>query len=449
MKRFGPAFLLALLAVTALTVSACLLLTGSEAPEDIRKQDRGSTPSAEGVVPPAQDQASVDDVTIAQAHLYEDEFGARRILGLLTNRADYPVTAVSVTVEYLDVTGASIGQEISHATMAAIAPGETIPFSLRPTEDIPSMDGVEVTAAEVFKADDVIVQVDLLGDHFQVRENGIVQVSGEIANPTKEPVNLDRIAAAVFASSGEIRLAGECDQCVRHLAPGDKGPFRILMYGTAGVDASSKHRLYLTASRSVPLTAHEVTFTGEVYAYNDTLGHLHIVGEVQNSGEAALDLHLLGALYNADGDVIDAVTYDVMPASLGPGEVAPFDITHRCEDPESPIDLDSVSWNIQLDLARTRVVEQASPELATSGDFFENWAAFSGEVANDTGGSIQLVLVVAGLRDEDSGQLAAMGRQLLAAELSSGERAQYNIRINMGSSLDPETLDSFVIARGK
>jgi hypothetical protein len=247
-------------------------------------------------------------------------------------------------------------------------------------------------------------------------------------------------------------MAGESDTGPRILQAGEQAPFRIFLFGNRQANGSMEHHTYISAISTEEAPSFEVTFLEGEYTYVNQLGQLHVVGEVQNSGDTALDIRLLCGLYNAEGEVIDVVAYNVMPSSLGPGEVAPYEVVFQNPDPGSPFDPAAVSWSMQYDRWRMQTVDRASEELATTDgnvEFTTGRAIFTGQLLNNSGGPIHKALVVAGLRDRTTGQLVAVDYVLLIVELADGEGMEYQVEVSLNAALDSASLEPFLIARGR
>jgi hypothetical protein len=460
MKRNSWLFSFVILSVIAAASGACRpaateVQPGAEEAEEITppEGEEIAAPEEEEAAAPMLIEASIDDVEIVDTNFYRDVFGEWRVCGLLTNLADYPVASVEIALEFLDSAGASIHQETSTIGIAGVAPGETIPFSLKASEDISSVGQVTTSIVNVFKMEFEPATVNLSGTRLHIAEEGIVMVTGEIENPSDEAIAVNNIATALFSSEGEFLFTSQCDVCTRYLAPGETGPFRILMYGyPKPVEASADFQIFVSAVNAAPRKTFELGFSEYESTYLDSMDTFHVFGDLQNKSADVLEIHLLNTLYDADGNVIDASTYDVLPGSLAPGESAPYDLTFGGPNTALDIRQGSVSWKLQLDLFRTRTVDGASYTLATTGDTHEfsgNWGTFSGMILNDSGGEIQIVLVVAGLRDKNSGNLVGLGRKLIWEEIPDGGSIEYSLQVTLDPDLDPSTLEHFLIARGR
>jgi hypothetical protein len=62
------------------------------------------------------------------------------------------------------------------------------------------------------------------------------------------------------------------------------------------------------------------------YSYFDSIGSMHIVGEVLNQAPVLLTLSRLSQLYNANRQVIGTDFISADASDLAPGQRAPFDI---------------------------------------------------------------------------------------------------------------------------
>jgi len=429
------------IAISVLAISAisCQLFSGSN------QQDGDAITSPKAV------KGKPDDVEIVGTNVYRDFFSNWRVYGLLTNIADYPVDDIEIEIEIMDTSGSSVHKESFVVSMGGLAPGDTTPFSLIVREELTSVDQVTANVESLYKAEFEPAEVEIIGTYKNISEDGIVQVTGEINNPSDNAVILKQIATAIFSPEGDILFARGCDICVRYLAPGEKGPFKVLMFGYPNqIDTSGDFQIYVSAETMTPLETIEVSFSDYEHTFTDNYKLFHAIGEIQNNSEYIFDIHLLNTLYDANGNVIDVSSYNVLPASLSPGESAPYDIIFGGPQMEA-VNKGSVTWKSQLDYFSSRPVDDASFELGTSGDSHEFSGArgtFTGMVLNNTGEELQVVLVVVGLRDK-SGNLVGLGRELLWDGVPDGESIEYSVPIELDPSLNTSALEHFLIARGR
>jgi hypothetical protein len=277
-------------------------------------------------------------------------------------------------------------------------------------------------------------------------ENGIVTITGEVLNNNDQPAMIYSIKAALFSADGEIITTESCQVCTRYLDAGDSGPFQFLIFGHTPEAVVDQYEIYFSAEAAEPIEGFEIAFSETVYTYTDPAGNFHILGDIQNSGNQILDLRLLATFYDQNQLIAGALAYDLPLNSLVPGESSPYDIL-LLDPPDAVAD-----WSIQVDLAGSRVVDSPSFILSTTGDednITEYLSTFSGQAVNDTGETLNIVLVVIGLREKSTGRLVGLSYSMLTGEFSPGSTIEYNLTISPDPQIDQGSLEKFIITRGR
>ena len=393
-----------------------------------------------------------DDVEVGITNAYQDSFGEWRVVGLLTNAASYAVGDIEAELEFFDEAGESILVQPFYAAGTGLAPTETLAFSLNIKDDLSTMDHFDVNILQLSRLEMNYAPIDLIGGVMHQTENGMVFITGELLNNSDQPVQIDRITASAFNEGGELIYAEDCHVCVRYLGPEGTGPFQMIMYGApAEVGGPTDFKIHISAVAVSPIESFEIGFSEAEFTFTDNLGFFHVLGDIQNLSDESLDIRLLATLYDADGNALDATTYDLALSTLSSGESVPYDI--RFGGLSKGLDFSSAaSWVLQLDPYGTRIVEGASVELSTSGDvqtYSDGLGAFTGEVINDTGQALQAVVVLVGLREPGSGQVLGMGNTFIMGEFPEGATAEYAINIILEPGFTPATAEAFIIVRGR
>jgi hypothetical protein len=70
-------------------------------------------------------------------------------------------------------------------------------------------------------------------------------------------------------------------------------------------------------------------------------------------------------------------------------------------------------------------------------------------VVNDTGETLNIVLVVIGLREKSTGRLVGLSYSLLTGEFPAGSTVEYNLTISPDSEIDQVSLEKFILTRGR
>lgn len=256
---------------------------------------------------------------------------------------------------------------------------------------------------------------------------------------------INSIRAALFSADGEIITTETCQVCTRYLPPGGSGPFQFLIFGHPQEAVVDHYEIYSSAEGGTFIDDFDVTFSELDQAYNDPAGNFHLLGDIQNDSDQILDLRLLATFYDQNQFIVGAAAYNLPLSSLVPGESSPYDISSI-----GPIN--AVDWSIQVDLAGSRVVDSPSYTLSTTGDednIAEYLSTFSGQVVNDTGETLQIILVVIGLREKSTGRLVGLSSSLITGEFPPGSTVEYNLNVSPDPGVDPATLEKFILTRGR
>ncbi len=387
-----------------------------------------------------------DEIEFGKTTAYQDVFGYWNIHGLLINTADYAVGSAEIEVNLLDENDTPVETETFFAAPNGIAPGDTQPFSFRLSGTVTSLDHYEFNVLQLKRVEMDPVQLESSGMSITESENGIVSITGEVQNNSDQPAAIYSIKAALFSAAGEIITTESCQVCTRYLDPGDSGPFQFLIFGHPSEAVVDHYEIYFSVETAAHIEGFEITFSEQIHAYTDPAGNFHILGDIQNSGNQILDLRLLATFYDQNQQIVGASAYDLPLNSLVPGESSPYDILLL-----EPLDA-VVDWSIQVDLAGSRVVDSPSFVLSTTGDednITEYLSTFSGQVVNDTGETLNIVLVVIGLREKSTGRLAGLSYSLLTGEFPAGSTVEYNLTISPDTEIDTASLEKFILTRGR
>ncbi|MEJ2746331.1 MAG: FxLYD domain-containing protein [Anaerolineae bacterium] len=407
------------------------------------------------VTPPKTDTPAADgELTIADLQGYEDMFGNLHIVGLLTNNSARAVDGVEVEIDVRDAAGNSLYTDLAWMSLYRIAPGETTPFRLGVYDDLTGVDSfaaniVGQSVANIERAD-----IAVRGVVRTVDDDGNIHVTGEVVNNGSEPAAINGVAAATFDGTGTIATADSAIVNIGYLEPGESGPFRIYMYGPAkGTEDIVDHAVYVDATVTSPETAWPLTFAEGSRVYVDRYDDVHLVGEVTNAGEEILDVRLLAAFYDADGNVLDADTFS-MPLDMAPGDTLPFDIVGGWAPLEHTTGLldRAVRYTVSWDPYWTWTSSEVTVDLTTANDaqeFDNDGVTFTGQMVNSSGAAIDKAIIVAVLRDAATGELFATGYDSSFDDIPADGVTDYRIRIDLESGYDEDSLEVFFIVKGE
>jgi len=427
-----------LVSILLLTVIACSLFNAP-----IPDSAPGETPDDAGSLEePPVPPASTDEITISSRTAFLDQSGSRVIHGVMTNGSDAAVALVE-----LHVSGPAGSWEEQVLTVPfGLAPSDSFPFRIPLPESAAGVDQAEISVRNLQQAALDPVSLEILDSTLYTAPNGIVTLTAELANPSAGRAEIPAVEAALFDSGGELVTTAACQVCPRAAAPGGKVPVRFFFYGHPADPVPEDFEIYFSGVLNTQLEEHEITVSEPVHVYTDQSGWVHVLGEIRNDSAAILDLTLLGTFYDSDGKPVAAAAANPALRSLEPGAGCPFEF--RFPEPGEAID----SWLIQVDAGFSRVVDTPSFELSGTGEQVKpaeyQWS-FSGSAVNDSGSALEVVLVVAGLRDSGSGALVGLARTLIRGELAPGSSVEYNLAVTPDPAFDPAGLEAFTILRGR
>ncbi len=398
-------------------------------------------PTAEETQPPA--------LVVEDVNTYSDG-GYWKTVGILTNYTDKTWGGIEFAITVLDSDGKTVLTDTAYLLVDHIAPGESMPFAWWGGTDLPENPQVEVDVVAKEESDLPRSRLDVENTRVATTDEGDIYITGELVNNTDHPVMAGDVAAAVF-SGGHILDADYADVNVDYYAPGERGPFLISFDATPElVDQMDDFAIYVDAQNTDEITPWEIRFESD-YRYVDTWGSMHLVGEITNlDDEDTLDVRLVAAYYNANGEVLD-VDYTDLPLLLEPGDTGPYDMDNWAVFYDIPDTLDMIAdYTIQVDLGWTFTMNPDAIPLdykLNDVTIEDNTATFTGTVTNNSGDDADSARVVIGMRDAE-GKLVALGSTFLFDPIPNGESADFEIDINLDPALDPNTLENFVIVVG-
>jgi hypothetical protein len=395
--------------IFALALTAC---GGAEPVGEPASQEE--SPQAEGdSVAPDESTADVEDVQILSINSFRDSFDEWMVHGLLANVGDSTVGNIRVEINFLDGAGNTIHEAVVYAAPYGLAPGERIPFHLYSMETLPDMAEASATIASLQPMERKTAEVLIQGATIRHFQSGVLQIVGEIANPNETPILIPEIKAAVNDREGALLAAEECDICIRYLEPGGVGPFRVLMYGLpAEVSSSTDFEIYPFALVGPSSEEIALDWSTDQITFLDPFNWFHLVGELENKGDEPINLHLLGTLYDPEGNVLDVAARELIPHLIPPGERTGYELKFWGPQIAAEEIEQAATWSVQVDRYRSKRVDLPTLELSTSEvgvTYSPGKVEFKGKIVNDSGTPVTFSTVLVLLRDRVSNQIVGMG----------------------------------------
>ncbi len=441
------------IAVLALVVLACTCGNLAATPTSVP-----STPlpaPTDVSIPTKPPIVGSGDLQVVNTAAVANDYGGWRLMGEVSNGTSATVNGISLKIEWFDAAGASLGSDTGYILTTNIAAGETAPFEYTIYDSGVALASFTATVAEFTSTQDVQRAVlDVAAPTFLVDSFGTFHCVGELTNNTGSPVDIDGLAATVHDTSGSLFSAASYWAVMRHLEPGDKTPFRISPEGKEGAVASDYTcAVFVDARTADPAPANVITFKdtngdgdagNDIYYYVDSYGSTHLVGEIVNGGSDPMNVQLIGGLYDASGNTVDA-DYASPAAALAPGEALPYDFTTFLSPEVKP----GVStFTAYVDpywtyAAYSQTVPLKVEKLSSEND--NGTLTITADVVNDQTFNLDYAYAIGTVADA-TGKVVGYNYTTTSA-LTAGTKETVNFTIYADPSLDPATLQVNVIAR--
>ncbi len=411
-------------------------------------------PAATDAPGPEDAPTEILPLEVVMIHSYTDNYDSYRVVGLVKNNSERAVEDIEVEVEIFDGGGLSLHSDIANTSLYIIAPGETTPFALWVSESLPGAEYATATVVGHSTGDIEWASVEIRGTAVAVDDDGDVHVTGELYNSSGDPVQINGLAAATFDADGNLITAEAYSVASRYLDPGEDGPFRVTMLGPAEEIASiAEYLIYVDAEFTAPEDYYDLIFSEPTNNYMDKNDIFHLVGEITNNSKEHLSVDLLAAIYDDEGRVIDVASTSLPIYSLSPGETLPYDFNDwgLLNYKDGAID-DASTFSVQWDPYWTWISEVEYVDLSTQYDaheFDDGYGRFTGELVNDSGALLSNAAVIVCLYDAETGQIVAMGYELLRDEIPAGESGEYEVYLDIETGLDVSDGEYVIIVKGE
>ena len=410
----------------------------------------------------AATECPAERIQVTSLSWFQDSQGVWRVVGMIDNQWDQPISKIVTDVEALDARGEVIdhGEDISDYPLN-LAPGAQAPFNAWIKRDFPGTLSWRVEVSECVVAEKLERgRVDVRGGQLLMDGSARAHVTGEVVNTGTKPVLVNGLRAALFDKAGAPVAVENAAVSARYLAPGEQGPVRVTLdLPPTAPSQVAGYRLYMDTVVADPKpalldAARDVQVTSR---YVDAGGRLHMVGEVTNHGETSLTLRLQATLYDDPGRTTAADAADLaLFLPLAPGETRPFDFddwgpANGRRGLAERLAASGTQAMVRADLleswagtaAKTRLDLPDTPPTFTAGE-----ASFAGTIHNDTARPVSEVLVTVALRERARGRLlATAAAQLIPAEpVAAGGTLDYQLSVPLAPAFDTRSVDYSVTA---
>jgi hypothetical protein len=154
---------------------------------------------------------------------------------------------------------------------------------------------------------------------------GSFYVFGEVRNDTPDPARYVQVKATCYDAAGAAVASSFAFTDIGVIAPGEKSPFRIILFADEGANRASSFKLAIEWHKAIVKPAALKLSIDR--GYYSSAGSYHLVGEVTNDGESTASwAKVAAAFYDSAGKVVDEGFTFADPSTLPPGDSAFFNI---------------------------------------------------------------------------------------------------------------------------
>ena len=173
---------------------------------------------------------------------------------------------------------------------------------------------------------------------------GHYHIVGEVQNDSENVVSLVQIEATLLNEDDQVIERPSGRVFIDVMQPGEKSAFHMVFFDSEQNSNISSYEI-ITSGTIIEDDKPRTLEVSIAEGYVDEMGQHHIVGEVKNNGGvAATFVEVSVAMYDADGNVLDAISGSTVPQSILPGEKASFDIASLAPEAGTT---STVSINVQ------------------------------------------------------------------------------------------------------
>ena len=281
---------------------------------------------------------------------------------------------------------------------------------------------------------------------------------GELVNQNPVAVSVSSTAAILRDDANVHISVGKASVLPGMLQPAgdslnqDRAPFKIPFY--TALPQGATWQVFTNVVQTDPVDTSMFAIDQAVNVYADSQGRVHLVSSLRNNAERAFTVQILAGVYSITGSVLDDGLI-LLPVDLAPGEELPFDISgFNLLDGRAAQQARLDQYTLQVDAARTIPSEISWQKLAAEGNSAtqeeQGMWIFKGRVTNTSGADLQKMVVIAVLKNNSTGALAAVSSAELvnpAGSIPSGVYMDYSIEV-MADPASSDTLKPEVLVFG-
>jgi len=372
--------------------------------------------------------------------------GTDRIVGLVTNNTDYPVTNVNVHVQIFSVNNTLVFEDFAPTSLSTIKPGGTSPFVLWLTFPLQGEISITGEVIKFAKTEIRSVEVIIRKQSITMDDNNNIHVIGDILNNNLTPIEIQSFATAVFGIDGNLLNADSQSVFIQYLDPGETSPFRTTIQEPVDISLDITHyKVFVDSRITNPEDYLDIQINYNLNHYIDRFGVFHLVGEITNNSKERLNVNFVAAIYDSLGHIIDASKSGVILNSLPPGETFPIDFTQW-----GPLNFKkgtatlghsfSVQWDPYLTWSSVEeyVDLQINDEAQQLNPLF---GVFDGTLINATEFHLSSAIIIVSIYDQKTGYILATKTQEYVNDIPPGGSINYSLESEFQPNLNLEGVE--------
>jgi hypothetical protein len=363
---------------------------------------------------------------VLQHTSYTDSSGNMHVVGQVYNNTEQNLAGVQVKGLFYDKDDQLLAEKVTFAHAEILPPSHRAPFALTLFDpaQTPETYALEVSGKET---DNAPFQALELVQHALLNDDESILVLGEIRNANEQSASKVRVAATLYDAAGQIIDVAFTFLQREVLKPGASVPFEIHARAANGTPNHYRVTAYGDGASEAELDRQATPKILSTRHYRDDYNGLVIVGEMLNTEDTHVTFaKALVSFYDPNGQLIAARWSYAWAKILEPQGRSPFRVRLI-----EPLDR-AVTWAVQVEGEKTEDAPQGQLVLEDKQNAIdaENVSTFAGTVRNAGSEAMEAIEIAATVYDA-AGNVAAVGWVSLEGALAPGERAPFELKIQV------------------
>ena len=396
----------------------------------------------------------ISSLYVFNIKIIQDHPEPNRVIGLVINQTEHWVANIKVDIQIYDSNDALLVNDTTTTSINSLSSGEISPFVLWLDDTLPNEVYTIATVSDYDQTELQRVEVVIRKDSITYDDRDYIHITGELYNHNLLPIIVHNLAVATFDPDGNLSNSDSHSIYSHYLDPGEVSPFRATLHGAGGIAQDNiSYKVFIDASVTKPEDFLDLEINPDLNHFVDRFGLFHLVGEITNNSEYALDTHLLAAIYDSDGLIVDVSTTRLPLFAIPNGETLPFDFNTwgPLNFKEGSID-SATAFSVQWDPYWTRHSDINYVPLAIDGknkQIYPTHGIFSGTLINTSASRISSATVIVSLYDINTGALLAINAREIIEVLLTGISINYEVNLDFPETIDLDTVNIQISAFGK